>query len=120
MTTFYHGTDDKGWKDIQEEGVLWGMDPHMCGCGPRFTYLAPFIGDATSFGPVILAVEYEPTGIKGVDTYGFDPPEGEFCWQFAVFRPIDLKQVRRLTAEEVAAVEARGLNLRELQTQCKP
>ena len=67
---FYHGTTEEAWEKIQTEGVLWGV-----GDSYRYTYLTPEIEVARTIGhgKVILKVQYKPTGIKGVGTYGFDP-----------------------------------------------
>lgn len=95
---FYHGTNDDSWKLIQKEGVLWSIHSY------RYTYLTPSkqIAEGYSKG-VLLEVEYEPHGVgvkdengEAYDNYGFDPPEGMFCWQFSVFKPISLKNIRRL------------------------
>jgi hypothetical protein len=86
---FYHRTNEDNWKKIQDEGVLWGIHSY------RYTYLSPD-RDLTSYGPVLLEVEYSPTGEYGVDNYGFNPPDGEYCWQFSVFNPIPIADVRRI------------------------
>ncbi len=97
---FFHGTTHVNWKKIQEEGILWGGDTwHKTGgkVGYRYTYLTPDLEVAQQYGgKVILEVEYEPTGVLGIDNYGFDPPPGMHCWQFSVFVPITLEQVRPL------------------------
>jgi len=83
---FYHRTTQENWDKIQQEGVLWGVTFNY-----RHTYLSPDdFGD--SYGNVLLEVEYEPRG-KPHDNYGFNPPEGQYCWQFSVFEPIDIKYV---------------------------
>jgi len=59
------------------------------------------IGDE-SYGPVLLEVNYTPTGIDAWkderDNYLFesDVPPGEVCDQFMVFIPILLKDVKRI------------------------
>ncbi len=100
---FYHGTSEEKWKLIQNEGVLWGYNFHensngTISRGYRYTYLTPEIAIAKEYGDVILEVLYEPVGINGkkIDNYGFNPPDGETCWQFSVFIPIDLKYVKRI------------------------
>jgi len=97
---FYHGTDDKSWKAIQWEGCLWGgRTYHHLGdpLGYRYTYLSPEREVAEVYAePVLLEVDYRPTGVFGVDNYGFNPPPGETCWQFSVFTPILLEHVRRI------------------------
>lgn len=90
---FFHRTTEKAWKAIQAEGVLWGVTSNE----HRYTYLSPEIFDE-SYGPVVLEVEWEPQGAgSGIDNYGFDPPLGLVCWQFAVFVPIPLSAVRRVS-----------------------
>jgi len=91
---FYHGTKEAAWIAIQKEGVLWG--PGRPG-GYRHTYLSPERDVAEKYGDVMLEVEWEPKGVgSGIDNYGFDPPPGQTCWQFAVFVPIHLGRVRRI------------------------
>jgi hypothetical protein len=92
---FLHRTTESAWDAIQREGFLWGTHD---GRSYRYTYLAPSeCAPDPSFGPVLLEVDYTPRGCgSGVDNYGFDPPPGEVCWQFSVFVPIPLAQVRRV------------------------
>jgi len=47
---------------------------------------------------VILEVEYKPIGIdgRGIDNYGFNPPKGQTCWQFSVFMPIKIENIKRI------------------------
>ncbi len=104
---FYHGTDERAWKAIQEEGVLWGIHSY------RYTYLSPHLEVAEVYAkPVLLEVSYDPVGIDGTETdnYGFDPPPG-MTWQFSVFIPIPLSRVRRIDQSQcAAAVLAKGAN----------
>jgi hypothetical protein len=87
---FYHGTSKENWKKMQKEGILFGTGENY-----RYTYLTPEIEIARKFGQVVLEVEYEPIGAgSGIDNYGFNPPEGMTCWQFTVFVPILLSNVR--------------------------
>ncbi len=90
---FYHRTTEDSWAKIQKEGVLFGISKNE-GC--RHTYLAPDdVGEG--FGTVLLEVEYTPVGAGSkIDNYGFDPPPGLICTQFAVFVPIKLSNVRRI------------------------
>ena len=102
---FYHGTSMESWKAIKKEGVLWGGCTYHKTGGKgcyRYTYLSPHREVALAYAkPVLLEVEYEPVGVGSkIDNYGFDPPPGETCWQFSVFVPIPLKQVRRIDEEE--------------------
>jgi len=114
---FYHGTTKENWKKIQKEGVLWGkpswnetwrneegekLEPY------RYTYLTPDLDVATTHGSkeVILEVEYNPVGVgnkidgETIDNYAFGPEPGQkvkpgdHCWQFSVFIPIPIKNVK--------------------------
>jgi len=96
MAKFYHQTKSDRWKEIQREGVLWGRPHFWYGLEDsyRYTYLSPVpFYDDDAFD-ILLEVEYEPTGIRGIDNFRFNPPEGEYCWQFSVFDPIPLDRVR--------------------------
>ena len=107
---FYHGTSKENWNKILNEGVLWGYNMYKNSDGTeymgyRYTYLTPCLEIACKYGKVILEIEYEPVGINGkaIDNYCFEheiPEEerkkGAICWQFSVFIPIDLKNVKRL------------------------
>ena len=102
---FYHVTTHRRWKQIQEDGELFGVSPGWDGWSRanrdrdgrmRYTYLAPRECIWTNMGNVLLEVEFEP---KREDfgkrhNYGFDPPPGEICIQFCVFEPIPLSKVR--------------------------
>jgi len=99
---FYHQTTSERWAEIQREGVLWGS-PLFWRTGEkggyRYTYLSPTLFYDDPKFDVVLEVEYTPVGIDGpdgvgIDNYGFDPPEGMHCFQFSVFVPIPLSQVR--------------------------
>ncbi len=97
---FYHGTSENSWKLIQAEGVLWGGD-YSTG-GRRFTYLSPEMDVANAINDaVVLEVKYDPVGRgSGKDNYDFtrplDIPADWTIWQFLVFVPIPLSQLRRL------------------------
>jgi len=98
---FYHGTSFDNWTSIQNEGVLWGKTTCWSeGVGwhesKRYTYLTPHIEIAREFGDILLAVEYTPIKDSTDDNYGFNPPEGETCWQFSVFVPILISNIRRI------------------------
>ena len=106
---FYHGTSKENWIKILNEGVLWGYNMYKNSDGTeymgyRYTYLTPCIEIACKYGNVVLEIEYEPVGVNGqaIDNYCFEheiPEEerkkGAICWQFSVFIPIDLKNVKR-------------------------
>lgn len=102
---FYHGTSIERWDSIKKEGVLWGYRVHngIPTLNYRYTYLSPEISVAEKYGDVLLEVEYDPHGVGSTDesgdvydNYGFDPPPGQVCWQFSVFKPIDISNVRRI------------------------
>lgn len=77
---FYHGTTEKGWLAIQNEGTLFGRDMSY-----RHTYLTEERAVAEVYAkPVLLEVLYVPVAILGIDNYEFSPPEGQQCWQFSV------------------------------------
>ena len=84
---FYHGTTSEKWKQIQSEGILFGI-----GESYRYTYLTPDIEMAKKYGDTVIEVEYTPGSRK--DNYGFNPPPGQECWQFSVFEPIELDGVK--------------------------
>ena len=107
---FYHRTTKERWESIQKEGVLWGLPwsglksweeaeakKENWNGYPRYTYLSPDDW-GESYGPVLLEVEYEPKredqGIK--HNFAFDCPPGEYCWQFSVFEPIDISNVKNV------------------------
>jgi len=79
---WYHGTTPEKWALIQREGVLWGER----GTPSRCTYLAADKKEASSYGSVVLEVEYEPK--SGTDNWIPD------CWQIRVYSPIPLECVR--------------------------
>ena len=81
---FYHGTSKANWEKIKKEGVLWGKRNAPSRC----TYLTPSKDEAKHWGEVVLEVEYDPT--KGINNYCKD------CWQFRVYDPIPLKDVKKL------------------------
>lgn len=98
---FYHRTTLERWRAIQKEGVLWGISKSLkksdWKTAHRYTYLAP-TDWGESYGPVLLMVKYKPVGVNGlgIDNYGFNPPDGQHCVQFSVFRPIPLADVWRI------------------------
>jgi len=103
---FLHRTTESNWNSIQSERVLFGIGEHR-----RFTYLSPFDW-GESYGPVLLKVNYEPTGMRAWrnsttgeklsgekrDNFIFDEecPEGQMCDQFMVFNPIPLNSLKRI------------------------
>ena len=103
---FYHRTTEERWDAIQKEGFLWGIHGHDWVVNnsikkdtslSRYTYLAPD-DPGDSYGSVLLEIEYKPErdNFGKKHNYGFDPPEGQICWQFSVFEPIPLSQVKRV------------------------
>lgn len=76
----YHGTTEKKWKLIQEEGVLWGYEMYGETMRYRYTYLTPDVKVARRYGPVVLEVDLDIEF------------EGD---QVSVFDPIPMTKVRR-------------------------
>ena len=101
---FYHVTSVKRWKAIQEEGILFGIHGSSWEESNkvkdsilyRYTYLSP-IPHLIGYGSVILKVKFIPKeeDFGKTHNYGFDPPPGQVCTQFSVFKPISLSAVRR-------------------------
>ena len=102
---FFHVTKRKAWKAIKKEGVLWGIhDPSYWNTQDnedtkkddhrRYTYLSPV--PYFYYGAIVLQVEFNPKreDFGKVHNYGFDPPPGQNCWQFSVFTPIPLSDVK--------------------------
>ena len=123
---FYHFTYENVWEEIQKEGVLWGrpsgwenytgdeevvigkkkVEPSET--ERRYTYLSPDL-DWSSFGGVLLEVEYEPFGVSNkdeegnaIDNFAWDEEHSDkgYCWQFSVFKPIPLSNVNRVYIDE--------------------
>ena len=84
---FYHGTSEENWLKIQEEGILFGKRDFGIS---RCTYLAKKINEARCYGKVILSVEYDPFLDKDNNNYI------EGCWQFRVYSPISIDNVKRI------------------------
>jgi hypothetical protein len=91
---FYHWTTEDNWIKIQQCGYL----------NPG-TYFAPtpWLWKHPSYGDVLLEIEYTPlrqdfgTRLKGGGhNYGFDPPPGQFCVQFNIFKRISLDTIKRV------------------------
>lgn len=98
-TKFYHGTSLENWKKIQEEGILFGViqvwDNEFKRLCPQYhpsrcTYLTPMISEARCYGDVILEVEYDTTIHPKLNNYV------DLCWQFRVYEPIPLSNVKRI------------------------
>lgn len=96
---FYHGTTKEKWLMIKDEGVLWGKHSY------RYTYLTPDLEMAEKYGDIVLEVDYNPVGVgnllngKTIDNYGFNPPLGQYCWQFSVFIPIPIDKCKVIKGE---------------------
>ena len=97
--TFYHGTSEKHWKQIQDEGVLHGrrfildsvtMEP-VEEVPSRCTYLAVDVDEAKRYGDVILEVEYDPFLNKKRNNYT------DYCWQVRVYEPIPIENIKRIS-----------------------
>jgi hypothetical protein len=101
---FYHVTNREAWKAIKEEGVLFSVHgdgdwskrntEKNSGYAYRYTYLSP--KPLLGYGNVVLQVEFTPKqeDFGKVHNYGFDPPPGQICTQFSVFKPIPLSDVK--------------------------
>ena len=92
--TFYHGTSENNWKEIQKEGVLWGRRGIIQEDGTvkevdRCTYLALEKEEAKEYGDVLLQVEYDPFK-SSHNNYK------EGCWQVRVYEPIPLQNIIKL------------------------
>ena len=87
---FYHGTNQENWKLIQEEGILFGKLFVNDKLISRCTYLATDLNEAKCYGDVILEVEYNPFKRKKKNNYI------EGCWQFRVYEPIPIQNVRKI------------------------
>lgn len=87
---FYHGTNQENWKHIQEEGILFGKLYVNDKLISRCTYLATDLNEAKCYGDVILEVEYNPFKRKKKNNYI------EGCWQFRVYEPIPIQNVRKI------------------------
>lgn len=99
---FYHGTNQEAWKKIQEEGILLGkrtvLDEEFERLIPKYnispcTYLTPDVEEAKYYGNILLEVEYDPFKNPGENNYS------EGCWQFRVYEPIPLKNVKQVNYE---------------------
>ena len=87
---FYHGTTLENWKLIQEEGILFGKLFVNDKLVSRCTYLATDLDEAKCYGEIILEVEYNPFKRKKMNNYV------EGCWQFRVYEPIPIENVRKI------------------------
>ena len=104
--TFYHGTSEENWKEIQDEGMLFGRRFIVDNEGKvlkevdRCTYLAYDLKEAKCYGDVVLEVEYNPYNRLGhikkdkknrpLNNYS---PDG---WQLRVYEPIKLENIKRI------------------------
>ncbi len=95
---FFHGTTKEKFELIKKEGILFGGDSWHRTKGKegyRYTYLTPELEVAQQHiaeekDGIILEVEYDPVGVgTGVDNYV------KGCWQFSVFKPIDISCVTK-------------------------
>ena len=83
--TFYHGTTEKAWAQIQKEGMLFGKRD----APSRVTYLALTKEEAECYGSVVLEVEYNPYLHKEMNNYSPD------CWQVRVYEPIYIETIHK-------------------------
>ena len=87
---WYHGTSKERWKQIQTEGVLWGIRGYGM---DRCTYLAADIQEAKCYGEIVLRIEYNPfENIK-------DNNYIDGCWQMRVYEPIPLNRIEVVNDE---------------------
>ena len=94
----YHGTTEEAWKEIQEEGVLWGRKNtywmgNLC---DRITWLAVKKEHAGIYD--YYGITNTPCVLLEVDvdenTHWFKLEEG--CWQITTYDPIPLSKVKRI------------------------
>ena len=78
---FYHGTSKENWDTIQREGILFNG---------RVTYLAVDMEEAKCYGNIVLQVEYDPTTHPNMNNYV------DGCWQFRVYEPITISNIKVL------------------------
>lgn len=94
--TFYHGTSEKHWQEIQKEGFLFGRRFILDSNGKqikevsRCTYLAVDLEEAKCYGDIILSVEYNPYKRPRRNNYI------EGCWQVRVYEPIPLQNIKKI------------------------
>ena len=87
---FYHGTSEKVYKEILDEGILYGKRGYFEGkLLDRCTYLAVDKKEAEQYGKIVLQVEYNP-----YQSTHNNYKEG--CWQFRVYEPISIENIKRL------------------------
>ena len=82
---FYHGTSKENWDTIQREGILFSG---------RVTYLAVDMEEAKCYGNIVLQVEYDPTTHPNMNNYV------DGCWQFRVYEPITISNVKVLEEQQ--------------------
>lgn len=90
---FYHGTTEENWREIQEEGVLWGRkNEYWCGNKTdRINWLATKKNDAgiynnrgiTKTSCVILEVD-----LPEVKKHDY--------WEYVTYKPIPISRVKRI------------------------
>jgi len=94
--TFYHGTSEEHWGEIQKEGFLYGRRFVLNNDGTihhevnRCTYLAVDKEEAKHYGDVVLKVEYNPFKTPKRNNYIDD------CWQVRVYEPIPISNIQKL------------------------
>ena len=92
---WYHGTSQKTWQIIQQEGFLYGRryitdnNGKIIKEADRCTYLATDLEEAKCYGDVVLQVEYDPHTSKRNNYV-------EGCWQIRVYEPIPLQNIKKL------------------------
>ena len=103
---FYHGTSKEAWKDIQNEGILFGRRYVLNNDGSihheldRCTYLAINKEEAKQYGDIILEVNYNPYDEKGnIKTNKKGLPLNNYIpngWQLRVYEPISINNIKVL------------------------
>lgn len=99
---FYHGTTLENWKQIQKEGILFGIRAVLDKNGnisseykpQRTTYLATTTAEAKCYGDIVLEVEYDPFLHPKKNNYV------DGCWQLRVYEPIPLINIKQWQDEQ--------------------
>jgi hypothetical protein len=90
---FYHGTTEKAWKEIKNEGVLWGRKNKYHGKIKlaRVTWLAKDKENAGIYNDKGLT--NKKCGLLEVD---FPDVKDWHKWQMTCYKPIKIDRVRRI------------------------
>jgi hypothetical protein len=90
---FYHWTKKRIWQKIK-----------ACGYLKSGTYYAPTPWlwndeyNSGKYGMILLEINYLPKRIdfRKEHNYGFDPPHGQCCVQFNIFKNIPLSEIKMI------------------------